>query len=154
MWAAPAAALVALAVSSFALAQSPPQPDFFWPYGTVLHGATNLDPVDQPLVSIVRGQACGVTRPLVATAQTGTPAGDVGKTVYAIDVLADGSGSGQIPGCGRTGDAVLFYLPAAGLVSTQQPLFHAGDERVDLTMDTSLSVRLVLPVVSDDGPLQ
>ncbi len=148
------AALVACTAGGVAFAQTPPQPDFFWPYGTIQQSGANLVPEEQSLLAFVRGAACGATRTLVGTAGPGTPAGDVGKTVYAIDVLADGPGSGQREGCGRDGDPVLFYLPEISRVSEQKPAFHQGDERVNLTMDVVLGVRLVLPVVSDDGPLQ
>ena len=106
------------------------------------------------MIAFVRGQACGLTRPLVATADPGNPPADVGKTVYTIDVLADGPGTGQRPGCGRPGDPVLFYLPVAGRLANQQPLFVQGEQRVDLSVDVSLGARLIIPVVSDDGPLQ
>lgn len=147
-------ALLATATFGLAGAQSPPQPDFFWPYGTVLQSGANIAPAQQPLIALVRGQACGFTETLVATAQPGNPPGDVGKTVYAVDVLADGAGAGQRPGCGRLGDPVTFYLPQIGRVASQQPLFQQGEQRVDLSAAIALGERLVIPVVSDDGPLQ
>jgi hypothetical protein len=90
----------------------------------------------------------------VATATADTPASDIGKTVYVIDVLADGSGPGQRPGCGRAGDPVLFWFPTLGALATQQPTFQPGESRLDLTADHPLPNRLTLLSVSTDGPLE
>ncbi len=124
-----------------AFAQAPTAPDFFWPYGKVLIGGANLDPVVQPVVAFVNGNACGSGETLVATAAEGTPADDVGKTVYVLDVLADGTSVGQRPGCGHPGDAVTLYFPASHSVASQQPTFVPGGQRVDLDLGTNLPYR-------------
>lgn len=131
-------------------AQQPPAPTFFWPYGKVQVAGTNLTPAVQPVIAFVNGRACGDDMTLVATAAPGTPAGDVGKTVYTINVLADGSGSGERAGCGHAGDSVLLYFPLTGM-AVQQPAFHQGPQRADVDIVQTMSYRLQAPMMAADG---
>jgi hypothetical protein len=130
----------------------PPQPDFFWPYGTALVGAENLQPVPQPVVALVRGIVCGAGSTKLATSEPGTPADDVGKTVYVVDVLADGAGPGQRKGCGRPDDVVMFYFPASGRVANQSIPFRQGGLRADLDLQIALTTRVSLMMPAADGP--
>jgi hypothetical protein len=144
---APAALL-----TTTALAADPGVPDFFWPYGRVLVNGANLSPTAQPVVALVNGKVCGFAETKVATAEPGTPAEDVGKTVYVIDVLADGPGAGQRPGCGHPGDPVTLYFPGSHLIADVQPTFQQGPLRLDLNLTRSLTARLFGGMVSADGP--
>jgi len=144
-------AIGAVAVSGIATADSPPVPDFFWPYGLIQVNGADVSPQVQPLIAFVNGRACGIAQTQVATAADGTPASDVGHTVYVIDVLADGSGAGDRPGCGRPNQPVTLYLPQSGLVAAQQPLFQQGSERVDLNMSTHLVYHGASAAVASDG---
>lgn len=131
-------------------AQSPPAPDFYWPYGIARVSGANLDPTAQTLVAFVRGKACGETTTMVATAGPNTPASDVGKTVYVVNIAASGTLPGQRPACGQSGDPVLFYLPQLHRTATQQPQFHQGTDRVDLDFDNRLQYQLRAPQVAID----
>ena len=155
-WRLLALAAIALAATSAAsaAAQSPPLPNFFWSYGTVQLDAANLDPPEQPVVALVGGAACGSSTTFIATASPDTPIEDLGRTVYSLNVRPDGTGAGQQSGCGREGESVLFWFPALSRFAFESPLFHQGEERVDLTLGPPLGVRLPLPFISDDGPLQ
>lgn len=135
-------------------AQAQPQPDFFWPHGVVQAGGANIDPTVQPVIAFVRGTSCGSSTTKLATAGPDVPAADVGKTVYVVDVLADGSGAGQRAGCGRAGDPVTFWFPQIRRMAVQEPVFKVGQARADLDASRSLGERRVLPQVSTDGPLQ
>jgi hypothetical protein len=143
-----------LAMAGVASAQSPPLPDFYWPYGQVQLDGENITPPVQPVIAFVRGTACGEAESLVATASADTPAEDVGKTVYVVNIRADGSGPGQQPGCGRNGDAVMLYFPTLVRFANETLLFQQGEERVDLSLGPAMPTRLPLPFVSDDGPLE
>uniref|UniRef100_UPI00332CC1B7 hypothetical protein n=1 Tax=Pseudoalteromonas sp. 5-MNA-CIBAN-0065 TaxID=3140421 RepID=UPI00332CC1B7 len=89
----------------------------------------------QPVIAIVRGRACGEGTTTVAT----EPPADAGKTVYVLQVLADGPEAGQRPGCGRDGDVAMLYFPAAGRIALEQPLFQTGQTvRADLTLTALL----------------
>ncbi len=145
-----AAVVVALALSSVS-ADSPPIPDFYWPYGKVLVNGANLNPAQQAVVGIVNGRACGADKTLVATASPGTPADDVGKTVYVVNVLADGTASGQQKGCGHPGDPVILYFPESHRVGSPQGAFQAGGQRVDLALGPELTFRIPLPQAASDG---
>lgn len=134
-----------------ALGQSPPQPDFFWPYGKVQLGGSNIEPPQQTVIGLVNGRACGEATTLVAAAGPGVPPGDVGKTVYVVDVLADGTNSGQRPGCGRPGDPVLLYFAGSHRMASQQTFFSAGSQRFDLELGPELFFRLTTPVLASDG---
>jgi hypothetical protein len=149
-----AAALAGTLAAGAAAAQDPPVPDFYWPYGRVQADGGNLAPEAQPVVGIIRGQACGVGMTLVAPPWPDTPDEDEGKTVYVVNIYADGTSAGQRPGCGRAGDLVQFYFPVVRRLAVQQPLFHPGEERLNLELGPALSARLLLPFVTDDGPLQ
>jgi len=144
-------AAVALAVLSSASADSPPIPDFYWPYGKVLVNGSNLIPFQQAVVGIVNGRACGVDKTLVASASPNTPADDVGRTVYVVNVLADGSASGQRTGCGHPGDAVTLYFPESHRIGLSQGTFQPGGQRVDLNLGPELTFRVPLPLASSDG---
>lgn len=131
-------------------ADNPPAPDFYWPYGIARVNGANLDPASQPVIAFVRGRACGETTSKVATAGANVPASDVGKTVYVVDIAANGSLAGQRPGCGQAGDPVLFYLPSLHRFALQQPQFHQGNERVDLDFDNRLPYQLRAMQVGKD----
>ena len=140
-----------IAALSLAGAQSPPQPDFFWPYGTVLLGAENILPAQQPVIGLVNGKACGESTTFIATDAPGVPEGDVGKTVYVVDILADGSGPGHRPGCGTPGAPVTLYFPESHRLSQQAPGFIAGGQRVDVSLGPELIYRLQGPMLASDG---
>jgi hypothetical protein len=145
-----AAALVAAALGTGAVAaqSGPPFPDFFWPYGTVQIGGENVTPPTQLVVALVNGRACGQTETKLAEAIPANPPADVGKTVFALTVHAGGDGPGQVEGCGRLGDRVIFWLPRTGAFASQQPFFAPGPLRVDLTLLTPLAHRVAVPLVS------
>jgi hypothetical protein len=143
--------LVGAAAVSTVAADSPPVPDFFFPYGIVQMGGTNLNPSIQPVLAFVNGKTCGDAVTQIAGAAPDTPAGDVGKTVYVVDVLANGTALGQRPACGHAGDSVTLYFPVSHAIGNQQPAFKQGGERVDLDLTTNLSHRLITPQVALDG---
>lgn len=140
-----------LAVISLAGAQNPPQPDFFWPYGTVLLGDENIQPAQQPVIGLVNGKACGETTTFIATDAQGVPEGDVGKTVYVVDILADGTGDGHRPGCGTPGAPVTLYFPESRRLSQQTTAFTIGGQRVDVSLGPELIHRLQGPMLASDG---
>jgi hypothetical protein len=143
--------LLALGAATLVRAQDPPQPDFYWPYGRVQLNGENIDPAVQPVIGIVNGRACGEASTLVATEGDGVPEGDVGKTVYVVDIVAEGSGAGHRLGCGRAGDSVMLYFPESRRLAQQQPLFFVGGQRVDVDLGAELSFRLQGPMVASDG---
>lgn len=132
-------------------AQAPPQPDFFWPYGTVALEGGNIEPAIQPVVAFVNGKICGEGWTTIATAGPGVPPADVGRTVYVIDVKAAGSNAGQEPGCGTPGATVTLYFPQALRVAFEQPPFQQGGHRVDLNLGPALIFKLQGPMVANDG---
>ncbi len=143
------AALVFTAVSE---AQEPPgPPDFAWPYGIVEADGANLDPAVQPVVALVNGKACGEGMTQVAAAGPGTPASDVGRTVYVVDVLADGSRPGQRPGCGSPGLPIRLWFPAVRRFALQEPSFAPGGQRVDVELGPVLPFRLSALLAASDG---
>lgn len=143
--------LVGVAAVATAAAVSPPVPDFFFPYGKVQMNGANLSPAVQPVIAFTNGKACGDSQTLIATADPDTPADDVGKTVYVVDVLAAGTALGQRPNCGHPGDAVSLYFPVAHAIGNQTPSFQQGGQRVNLDLTTNLSHRLTTPQVALDG---
>jgi hypothetical protein len=88
----------------------------------------------------------------VALPDDGTPQDDVGKTVYALDVLADGTDGGERIGCGRAIDPVALYFPLLHRFATPQPPFAAGTSRVDIELGTALPSQVRLAAVGSDGP--
>ena len=142
--------LVGIISARPAQAQTPPAPDFYWPFGKVQVFGGNLSPSVQPVIAFVNGKACGTAQVSVAPQADGTPLGDVGRTVYVIDVLADGTGIGQRPGCGRPGDVVTLYFPKSG-IALQRPLFRQGGQRVDLDIGIQTIYRLQAPMMAADG---
>jgi hypothetical protein len=146
-----ALAMVILAAASLVRAADPPQPDFFWPYGRVRADGANIVPAEQSVLALVNGKVCGQATTLVAAAGPGVPAEDVGKTVYVIDVLADGSNSGQRSGCGHPGDPVTLYFVGARRVALQQPQFVTGGQRNDVDLGPELQFRLQGPMLANDG---
>lgn len=147
------AVLLVTAFSTSAAAQAPGPPDFYWPYGLVQADGANLAPVVQPVVAYVNGKVCGRGQTLVAIAGDNVPAGDIGKTVYKIDVKADGTRVDQSPGCGKTGDGVTLYFPASRRFAIQTAAFHQGGERIDLTLGPALQYRAIGPAAArDSGP--
>ncbi len=147
--------LLVLLLAAFSLrearAQGPPQPDFFWPYGTVSFDSGNIDPAIQPVLAMVNGKVCGQATTMIAVPGAGVPPSDVGRTVYVVDVLAAGSSAGQAPGCGTPGALVTLYFPQAQRVALEQPAFQQGGLRVDLNLGPALIYRLQGPMVASDG---
>lgn len=141
----------ALCVSVAAQGLPPGPPDYFWPYGRVSVDGADVAPAQQPVVGIVRGRVCGIGETLVATAGPNVPPGDVGRTVYRVDILADGTRADQRPGCGRPGDPVMLYFPALRRFAVQQPTFVAGGQRVDLELGPVLPHRVINPMAAKDG---
>lgn len=142
---------VALMMARGAQAQTPPQPDFFWPYGIVALDGGNIDPAIQPVVAFVNGKVCGQGTTTIATAGPGVPPSDIGRTVYVIDVLADGTNTGQSQGCGTPGAPVTLYFPQAQRVAFEQPTFQQGGHRYDLNLGPALIFKLQGPMVANDG---
>lgn len=139
------------AVFSDASAEGPPQPDFYWPYGTVSVEGENLQPAVQPVLAIVNGRVCGSGATSIANAGAGVPSADVGRTVYVLDVLADGTNTGQAPGCGHPSDPVTLYFPESQRLAFERPLFRQGPERVDLNLGPVLASRLQTPMLAADS---
>lgn len=146
-----AGALATAGAWGAAQAADPPAPDFFWPYGRALVAGQNLSPPSQTVVAFVNGRACGQSTTLVAPPADGTPPGDVNRTVYVVDVLADGAGAGQLPGCGHPGDPVTLYFSGSKRVAVQQPLFKQGGERWDLDLGPELSYHVAGAMLAFDG---
>ena len=144
-------ALGAILLAGVAAADSPPVPDFFWPYGLIQTNGNDISPQVQTVMAFVNGESCGTAQTQVATAADGTPPGDVGHTVYVINVLANGTSAGDRAGCGQANAPVTLYLPQSHLIAQQQPLFQQGSERVDLNMSVQLSNQSVVPSLSNDG---
>lgn len=142
---------LALATASAAIAVDPPQPDFFWPFGTVQSGGENIQPAQQRVIAVVNGKACGEALTLVAQVGPGVPPSDVGKTVYVVDVLADGTGTGQRPGCGRPGDQVLLYFTGSKAIAAQAATFVVGNQRFDVELGPTLQYSLQGPMLASDG---
>jgi hypothetical protein len=143
----------ALATAAFlagAAAQGPPTPDFARFYGIARQDGANLDPAEQPVVAFVGSASCGEGVTMVAEDGPGTPPGDVGKTVYVVDVAAAGSGPGQLPGCGTEGAEVRFYLPLAGRLGTATGAFSAGAQRADVDFDVELGEHRRVPMIAAD----
>jgi hypothetical protein len=111
-------------------------------------------PEVQPVVAFVHGQPCGSGSTLVAGPGPDVPAEDTGKTVYVLNVLAAGTGTGQAPGCGDPGDPVLLYFPLLGRYAAEILVFSVGEERANITLGPPFAMRLPLPFVSNDGALQ
>lgn len=133
-------------------AQDPPAPPLFaWPYGTVQADGGNLDPAVQPVIALVNGRACGDALTQVAAPGPNTPASDVGKTVYVVDVLPDGTRPGERPGCGAPGMAIRLWFPVAGRFALQEPVFAPGGQRVDVELGPVVPFRMAAPLVASDG---
>jgi hypothetical protein len=98
------------------------------------------------------GKSCEVRpRNFVTTEGDDIPPEDIGKTVYVVDVLADGHNVYEREGCAHPGDPILLYLPAIGRMSSTQPLFQPGPVRADLQLDIWLGYRQVVPAVASEG---
>ncbi|HMO94966.1 MAG TPA: hypothetical protein PKD27_02530 [Tepidiformaceae bacterium] len=134
-----------------ALAQDPPIPDFFWPYGIVSVDGGNIEPAIQPVVALVNGRVCGTATTTIALPGPGVPPSDLGRTVYVVDILAAGTNAGQLPGCGTPGAPVTFWFPVAQRLAVEQPAFQQGGHRVNLSLGPELSFRLQGPMISNDG---
>ena len=111
----------------------------------------NLEPAIQPVIAIVNGKVCGQATTTIALPGAGVPPGDVGRTVYVIDVLAAGSNTGQEPGCGTPGAPVTLYFPQSQRIAVEQPAFQQGGHRNDLNLATQLVFKLQGPMVANDG---
>ncbi len=146
-----ASSLVGGALVGVVRADNPPAPDFYWPYGQARVAGGNVSPSAQPIIAFVNARMCGQALTTVAAAGPNVPDSDVGKTVYVVDIAANGTGAAERPGCGRTGDSVLFYLPLLHRLALQQPAFHQGNERVDLDFDKALANPAVAPQLASDG---
>jgi hypothetical protein len=132
-------------------AVDPPQPDFFWPYGRVAVDGENIAPPQQPVIAVVNGKACGEANTQMAVAGPGVPAGDAGKTVYVVDVLAAGSSTGHRENCGTPGDQVLLYFPAVHRIAVQVLVFAQGSQRADVDLGPELQYRLSGAMLAGDG---
>jgi hypothetical protein len=146
-----AAGVLAAALFEAARADDPPAPDFFWPYGRAQIDGQNISPPSQTVLAYVNGRQCGQATTLIAPPADGTPPGDVNRTVYVIDVLADGSSAGQRPGCGHAGDPVTLYFAGSRRVAIQQPLFKQGGERWDVDLGPELSFHVTGAMLAGDG---
>lgn len=142
------------ALVSLGLAESQPvPPSFAYLYGRVLVEGENISPESQPVMAFVNGKSCGgaPSNTFVAIEGEGVPDEDVGRTVYVLDVLADGTKVYERPGCGHTGDQVILYFPVIGRMSSQRPLFQPGPQRADLELDIALQFRAGIPAIATDG---
>ena len=111
----------------------------------------NLDPAEQQVIALVNGKACGESTTFVAEAGEGVPAADVGKTVYVVNVLADGPDAGQRSGCGVAGALITLYFPVSHRIALQQPQFVVGGQRADVELGPELAFRMPLPMLAGDG---
>jgi hypothetical protein len=141
--------VIGAAVAAVALlpatAQTPPFPDFFYPYGQAQSAGANLDPAVQPVLAFVNGTLCGS-----AMTQVATEGADAGKTVYVVNVLHDGTGPGQRPGCGHAGDPVTLYFPQDHRLGSTTATFQPGSgSRVDQNL-VQLPFRLPVPLSTRD----
>lgn len=145
--------LLASLLAALAAAQGPPPgpPDFYWPYGRVSIAGENVSPTAQPVVAIVNGNACGSDTTRIAAEGPDVPPGDVGRTVYVVNILPDGAGAGQAPGCGRPGEWPRLWFPAASYLSEPMPAFRIGGLRVDIDLVTRLGERRTLPLLTGEG---
>jgi hypothetical protein len=105
----------------------------------------------QPVVAFVHDTNCGAGSTSVAEAGDGVPASDAGKTVYVLDVLADGPGAFQRTGCGRPGDVVRLYLPLLHAFLLPPSTFHQGFQRLDTTPGVPLGFQVRTPLTAADG---
>lgn len=129
----------------------PTAPDFTTVFGPVQLDGQNLIPNEQVVIAIVNGLSCGNDVTQVASDDP-TNAPDIGKTVYAINVLADGSGFSQAPGCGTNGDAVSFLFPELHRIAVETSTFTGvGFTRQELTLGPELTFRQSIPLVTSDG---
>jgi len=132
-------------------AAAPPFPDFFAAYGHALVSGANVEPERQTVIAFVRGKSCGTGATLLAAAGEGVPLPDIGRTVYAVSVFANGLGAGQREGCGFLGDQVTLYFPESHRTTTLPLAFAPGGRRVDLDLDIDLRFRIGLPQLAGDG---
>lgn len=144
-----------LLVLAAAAAQTPPGPPVLplTIYGQALASGQNLAPVDQKVVALVNGTPCGAATTAVAQPGPNTPADDVGKTVYVVDVLADGNGGGgNKAGCGKPGDPVTLYFPESGRLAASHPIWQSGEvRRENVDASRQLGNQLRVPLVTADG---
>jgi len=129
----------------------PPRPDYFWPYGRVSVDGQNAEPVVQQVIALVEGRACGEATTKVAEDAPGVPSGDVGNTVYVVEVLPNGTGAGHRPGCGTPGQPVMLYFVGSRRIAIQEPLFAPGNLRVDVDLRPELAFRLFSAMLAEDG---
>jgi hypothetical protein len=128
----------------------PTPPDFSTVFGPVQLDGQNLQTSEQTLIAMVNGQACGHTATQVASDDPSNEP-DIGKTVFAVNVMANGSGFSQVPGCGTNGDIIHFYLPEEHRLATETSVFSGvGFQRQELTLDAELVNRLPVPLVTAD----
>ena len=130
----------------------PAPPDFTTVFGPVQLDGQNISPAVQPIVAFVNGNSCGDSEEQTQVASDDPAnAPDIGKTVYAISVFADGSGFGQSPGCGTSGDSIHFYLPALHRMANETATFDGvGFTRQELTLGPELQFRATVPVLAAD----
>lgn len=131
----------------------PGPPNFALFYGTVQDNDENIVPAEQTMLAIVNGQVCGSARTSVAEDVPENSPEFIGKTVFTINVMADGDGAFQRPGCGNDGDSVRFYFPEVGRFAEQTGTFapvEGGPLEANLTLGPELSARLSVPLIARD----
>jgi len=145
------AGLFASSSVAFSVIPPPSAPDFTTVFGPVQLDSQNILPNEQPVIAFVNGRSCGTdTTQVAADVPSNEP--DIGKTVYAVDVLADGTGFSQLPECGADGDTITFYFPALHRVANETSTFTGvGFKREELTLDSELIFRFPVPLVTADG---
>ncbi len=133
-------------------AEPPGPPDFTVVFGPVQLDGQNISPNEQVVIAIVNGLSCGNAVTQVASDDP-TNAPDIGKTVYALNVFADGAGLSQAPGCGSNGDIISFYFPEQRRLAVETATFTGigSPSRKGLTLGPELTFRQSVPLVSSDG---
>jgi hypothetical protein len=145
------AAVVAFRGIASGIEPPPSAPDFTTVFGPVQMDGQNLSPNEQVVIAMVNGLSCGNDVTKVASDDPSN-APDIGKTVYAISVLADGAGFSQAPGCGTNGDAISFYFPELRRFALETSTFTGvGFKRQELTLGPELTQRQAIPLVTSDG---
>lgn len=139
------------AVMASAAADSPPIPDYFRAYGTAQSSGVNIFPEVQPVIAFANGRVCGAGSTSLVAAAEGTPASDVGKTAYVVDVQSDHGSVPAARGCGHANDPVLLYFPASQRVAIQRPLFAFGAARTNVELAAPLQFQLRSPQLASDG---
>ena len=136
---------------AFSVDPPPSPPDFTTVFGPVQVDGQNIVPSEQMVMAFVNGRSCGTDSTKVASDDPSNEP-DIGKTVYAVSVLADGSGFSQALGCGTNGDTVSFYFPDLHRLANESTMFSGvGFKREELTLGSEMSFRLPTTLVTADG---